>query len=92
LFDLDAKSPDVKKVGKLTGPSGGEAVAYAYPFKTLTMGGVTVTNPQIMLTEGRNFLSSNDATILLGMDMLPRLHLYIAYREQRLYVTDAQAH
>jgi len=56
------------------------------------MGGVTVTNPRIMLTEGRNFLSSNDATILLGMDMLPRLHLYIAYREQKLYVTDAQAH
>jgi predicted aspartyl protease len=92
LFDLDATSPDVKKVGKLTGLSGGEAAAYAYPFKTLTMGGVTVTNPQIMLTEGRNFLSSNDATILLGMDMLPRLHLYIAYREQKLYVTDAQAH
>jgi predicted aspartyl protease len=92
LFDLDPASPDVKKVGKLIGPSGGEAAAYAYPFKTLTMGGVTVTNPQIMLTEGRNFLSSNDATILLGMDMLPRLHLYIAYREQKLYVTDAEAH
>jgi predicted aspartyl protease len=92
LFDLDATSPDVKKVGKLTGLSGGEAAAYAYPFKTLIMGGVTVTNPHIMLTEGRNFLSSNNATILLGMDMLPRLHLYIAYREQKLYVTDAQAH
>jgi hypothetical protein len=56
------------------------------------MGGVTVTNPRIRLTEGGNFLSGDSATLLLGMDVLSRLHLYIAYHEEKLYITGADAH
>ena len=66
--------------------------AYAYPFKTIIMGGMPVTDPPIELTEGRNFLGSDFASLLLGNDVLSRFHLTIAYREQKLYVTDAEAH
>ncbi len=91
MFDLGADSPNVEAAGQLTGATGSQVNSYTYPFKTLTMGGVTVANPKIELTEGRNFLGDNDASILLGMDVLSKLHLYIAYREQKLYITDAQA-
>lgn len=91
MFDLGADSPNVGAARQLTGASGSQVKAYTYPFKTLTMGGVTVTNPRIELTEGHNFLGDNSASILLGMDVLSKLHLYIAYREQKLYITDAQA-
>lgn len=91
MFSISTDSPHVEAARQLTGASGSQLKAYTYPFKTLTMGGVTVTNPQIELTEGRNFLGSNFASLLLGMDVLSRLHLYIAYREQKLYIADAQA-
>jgi predicted aspartyl protease len=91
LFGLGPDSANVTAVKALEGASGSKLNAYAYPFQTLTMGGVTVGNPHIALTEGRNFLESNSAAILLGMDVLSKLHLYIAYRAETLYVTDANA-
>ncbi len=66
--------------------------AYTYPFKTINMGGMSVANPPIELTEGRNFLGNDFASLLLGNDVLSRFRLYIAYREQKLYLTDAKAH
>jgi predicted aspartyl protease len=91
LFGLSATSPDVEKTGKLTGGAGGQLESYSYPFKTLTIGGVTVTNPRIRIGEGRNFLQSDYASVLLGMDVLQKLHLYIAYGEGKLYMTSADA-
>ena len=64
---------------------------YTYPFKTMTMGGMPLTNPPIELIEGRNFLGNDFAALLLGNDVLSRFHLYVAYHEQKLYISDAQA-
>lgn len=91
MFGLDVSSPNVRDAGKLAGGSGGEVKSYSYPFKTLTMGGVTADNPRIRLSEGRNFLENDFASLLLGMDVLRQLHLYIAYREGKLYITGADA-
>ena len=66
--------------------------AYIYPFKTMTMGGMSIANPPIEVTDGRNFLGRDFASLLLGNDVLSHFHLTIAYREQKLYVTDAEAH
>ena len=66
--------------------------AYTYPFKTMTMGGMSLTDPPIELIQGRNFLGNDFASLLLGNDVLSHFHLIIAYREQKLYVTDAEAH
>jgi len=92
LFGLSAASPDVEKAGKFSGISGGELPSYRYPFKTLAMGGISVMNPNIRIAEGRNFLEPDYASLLLGMDVLQKLHLYIAYGEGKIYMTSADAH
>lgn len=66
--------------------------AYAYPFKTMRMGGRTLADPPIEVMEGRNFLGPDSASLLLGNDVLSRFRLTIAYREQKLYITEAEAH
>jgi predicted aspartyl protease len=91
LFGLDEKSPGVQPQGAAIGPAGGAVPVYSYPFKSLSMGGVIVSNPHIMLTGGKNFLDGDDASLLLGMDVLRHLHLYIAYEDERLFITDAAA-
>jgi hypothetical protein len=65
---------------------------YTYPFHAITIGGLSVANPPIELAQGRNFLGNDFASLLLGNDLLSHLHLTIAYREQKLYITDAEAH
>jgi predicted aspartyl protease len=69
---------------------------YTYPFKSLTLEGLAVSNPDVVL------ISKHDAKLLsedwnlpqliLGMGILRRLHLYVAYREKMLYATAASAH
>lgn len=108
MFGLTPGSADIKAADSVSGPwskTYGDAyysfpaiTAYAYPFKTMTIGSVTVTNPQVKLIKGgytvlgRNFLGPDYATLLIGNDVLSRFHLYIAYQEQKLYLTDAEAH
>jgi predicted aspartyl protease len=88
-FDLNEMSP-----GMAILPGGsGVSSHYHYPFKTLTFDDVTVSNPDIAL--GYVYQSLNrppDQTIVLGMNVLRRLHIYIAYGERKLYVTPATAH
>ncbi len=65
--------------------------AFAYPFKAMRMGDLSLSDPPIKVMEGRNFLGSDSASLLLGNDVLSRFHLYIAYHDQNLYITDAEA-
>jgi hypothetical protein len=79
---------------------------YLYRFASLDFGGVAAANPVIdILPElGRGPSLSSPAGLriadgqterlpdmLIGMDILSHLHLYIAYREQKLYVTPSLA-
>jgi predicted aspartyl protease len=92
MFGLAPNSPDVEATNPVSGTPWGRPVnAYTYTFKTLTMGGVTIPNLRIELTDGRNFLGNDFASLVLGNDVLSRFHLIIAYREQKLYITDAEA-
>lgn len=77
--------------GVLTAPVKA-ATAFTYPFKTLTLTGVTIPNPPIELVEESNFLGRDNATILIGNDVLSRFHIYVAYQERKVYITDAGAH
>ena len=93
MFGLAPNSPAVEATNPVSGTPWRKSVnAYSYTFKTLTMGGATIPNPRIELIDGRNFLGNDFASLVLGNDVLSRFHLYIAYRQQKLYVTDAQAH
>jgi predicted aspartyl protease len=92
-FGLALDSPDVEAANPVSGLSWARPVnAYATTFKSLTIGGVAIPNPRIELTEGRNFLGHDFASLVLGNDVLSRFHLYIAYHQQKLYISDAQSH
>lgn len=105
-FGLRPHSPGMKPTGE-TGPNA--LVPYRYRFKSLSLNGVAVRNPDIgiMLDKAAESFwkhhtdkpAHNVATgysfqpdpVILGMDVLRQLHIYIAYGEQKLYVTAASA-
>ena len=86
LFGFDAASPALVSLNDYA-----PGRSFKYPFKTMTFGGVSVANPDIVLVpDAVSRLSVNH--IILGMGILRQLHLYIAYHEKKLYVTPASAH
>lgn len=82
LFDIGVETPGMRKLAD---------GVYSYPFKTLSFENVTVTNPQIHLMPRDNTKFTNHG-MLLGMTVLRQLHLFIAYKERKLYVTGASVH
>ena len=66
-----------------------------YPFKALTLEGVTVNNPDLVLVpddKSKVMGGYREPKLLLGMGVLRQLHLYIAYKEHLIYATAASAH
>jgi len=76
-------------------------------FHLLTIGAVSVQNPTLYLVEDKihdravaDFAMSGDIgarlprlpDLTVGNDILRRLHLYIAYKEKKIYVTAAGSH
>jgi predicted aspartyl protease len=59
-------------------------------FKSLTIQGVTINNPDVIVIPSSHMGTGDQ--MIVGMDVLRRLRLYIAYKEQTLYVTGAGAH
>jgi predicted aspartyl protease len=59
---------------------------YHYPFKRLAFGGVTIDNPDIVLVPDAQSAFPGGHRFVMGMNILRKLHLYIAYREKKLYV------
>jgi predicted aspartyl protease len=88
-FDLDEKSAGMTRVPH----SSAQRPRYRYPFKTLVFDDVTVANPDITLVpDEQSKMGGADMTIVLGMNVIRRLHMYIAYGERTIYVTPATAH
>lgn len=102
MFNMDSDSPAVEHVS-----GEGKNAVYRGHFKSLVAGDVTVKNPAIDLSvdlvERRKMAEALDsgssgsitmhhAKLVLGMDVLKALHIYIAYREEKLYITAAAAH
>ena len=101
-FKVDTGSPDVKKIGQLEG--GYKADIFRRQFKTLSIEGVTISNPTIDLLPDMvsgpagnsrptgSIISDTDNNlpdVILGMNVLSKLHVYIAYKEAKLYITAA---
>lgn len=96
LFGFDTSSPLLK-----SGWHKGRYTHYHYPFKSLSMQGVSVKNPDLTLISDDESGFETSAwwgvgnftpRIILGMNILRQLHLYIAYKEKVLYATAAEAH
>jgi predicted aspartyl protease len=103
VFNIDTNDPDLQKAGELKG--GYTAQIYTRKFKTLSIEGVTVTDPVISLLPNMVSLTSEQRStgslvrdtdkqapdMLLGMSVLNKLHVYIAAHEGKLYITEASS-
>jgi predicted aspartyl protease len=102
VLRIDVNAPDVEKIGELTG--GYTASAYRRRFKTLSVDGVTISNPMIDILPNMMGSVSPDAPrtgsiireqqnglpdLILGMSTMSQMHVYIAYKERKLYFTAA---
>jgi predicted aspartyl protease len=100
IFDVDVNGPDVQKVGEITG--GYTANVYRRRFKMLEVDGVAVMDPLITLLPnmmgsapaprtGSLTRDTDDVQglpdLILGMSVLWKLHVYVAYKESKLYLS-----
>jgi predicted aspartyl protease len=85
LFGLDTAG--LKRLDN--GKDPGDA-SYTYPFKTLDLQGIAVQNPKIILMPDK-LGDPDQPELTIGMSILRKLHLYVAYGEKKLYVTAADA-
>jgi hypothetical protein len=100
VFNVNVNAPDVQKVGQITG--GYTANVYRRRFKKLELDGVVITDPLITLLPnmmgpppapptGSFFWQTDDLRglpdLILGMSVLSKLHVYIAYKERTLYLS-----
>ncbi len=79
-FDFDPRDATTNPNAQISGES------YERAFKTLSFGGVTVNNPKILLVPDSK---SHMRAAIIGMTILRKLHIYIAYGEHKLYVSAA---
>jgi predicted aspartyl protease len=91
FFSLEPDSAGVVQAGHLGGSQGSVIGAYRYSFKSLSMGGVAVSNPRLALADTTNILSDEHVSLVVGMTEMRYLHLYFAYHEQKLYISAVQA-
>jgi len=80
LFGI--KDAELKSLGK---------DVYGYPFKSLSFDALSVSNPHILLLprDKIGFADPRRARLLIGMDVLSKLHIYISYGQQKIYFTPA---
>lgn len=85
---ITADSPDLKL--KRTLGFNKDLREFSYPFKTLDLDGISVKNPHITIMSN-DLLKGFGKDMILGIGMLRRLHVYIAYKEKMIYLTPAAA-
>jgi predicted aspartyl protease len=100
VFSVNVNAADVQKTGQITG--GYTANVYRRRFKKLELDGVVIADPLITLLpevmgpppvppSGSFFWENDDLqglpTLILGMSVLSKLHVYIAYKERKLYLS-----
>ncbi len=102
IIGVGTSAPDLEQIGQLK--NNPDAKIYRHRFKTLSMDGITVSNPTIVLIPDmvRNYMVHSPYTgsridtssepqglpdLLLGMSVLQHLHVYVAYKEEMLYIT-----
>jgi predicted aspartyl protease len=90
IFGIDEKNPALARRENAVLNGTAMTAVYRYPFASLTLEGVAVLHPDIdILPEGT--YGKGNPQLLIGASVLRQLHIYIAYKEQMLYATAAEA-
>lgn len=87
LFGFDANDPRLAKLG-----AAAYGNAYRFPFRTLSLGQVSIADPQIVLAERKDAWLGPDFHGMIGLSLLRRLHLYVSYHRHKVFITAADAH
>jgi len=87
MLGVDPKSPDLASLAS----SDGRVWGYRYPFKSFSFGNVAVANPKIdLVPNGEAHVFGGEAPVMvIGTNILSKLHVYVAYGESNVYVTAA---
>ena len=99
-FDISPSAADQRADRSASGVDGVRVKSFPYIFGKLTMGGITLNNTSMMIsdidsqkglvTTGSRITGNPDQEqVIIGMSLLRRLHLFIAYSEPALYFTVA---
>lgn len=80
-FGVNEKSPGIETI---------DSGLYLYRFDSLSLEGVTVKNPAVLL-ETRESTKFPNFEILLSMSVLRQLHFLISFKERQIYITGASA-
>ena len=97
-FGLTASSPDMLMAAK----TNGTVTTYMHKFGVLSFNGVEIHDPNLAVIDS-DFLDRSRAAagahvvgqivepwdMILGMDMMRHLHVYIATKERKIYITPA---
>ena len=86
-LDIKEDDPALKLRGNIP-VNGMVGPVYNYPFQSLSFGAVTVSHPRIEMVSDKVW---GEDDLLLGVGILRQLHIYIAYKERKMYVTPALA-
>jgi predicted aspartyl protease len=101
-FDIKPGSEDAPLVE--TPDSAFGIKEYNHKFSTLSFEGIAVSNPKISIITDRTGISETKSSfrgttsdpygahirqVIVGMDVLRHLHLYMAYKEKKLYISPA---
>lgn len=88
-FGLRLDSPGVQVVDD----GGGDRTdaVYAHRFRSLNLEGIEIRDPTVVIRPDRTGLRTAGLRpeLILGISELRKLHLYIAYRERKIYITGA---
>lgn len=86
-YGLKPGSPELSQASK----EGVEIPFYQHVFKTLVLGGVTISNPKVYVRKHiiHHGAGGGVTDLILGMHELQHLHIYIAYKEQKFYISAA---
>ncbi|MCP5412511.1 MAG: aspartyl protease family protein [Alphaproteobacteria bacterium] len=100
-FGIDANSPGSERPANVMA----DPDTFEHTFSNLVFDGVTVTNPHFVIypynpaqyarrirrtdTRLANLRDRSPAHIVIGMNILSKLHLFASFGERRLYITEA---
>jgi predicted aspartyl protease len=70
------------------GSQGGEVTVSATPFDSLKIGDTVLQKPVIGLSSSEHSAHFDESSLILGMREMSKFHIYIAYRERKLYLSE----
>ncbi|MBI3677940.1 MAG: aspartyl protease family protein [Proteobacteria bacterium] len=90
VLGITENDPRIEKLESISLNGAKRTDAFRYPFQSLTFKDISVQNPNVVIVQDSG-MKEGMPDIVLGVSVLRQLHVYIAYKEQKLYLTAAEA-